>query len=148
MRMDSDAEGRSLSAPKHARADYSMRSLSSDAYLEEWVIQANRNETNADVALVIGGTRVTGTLIGYGEWERHNRSEIMASNADIELNEQTVLRKNIDDLQKIAERLGHVNTQPFAFAHLKNATIHGPVPAHLPYLRVKLEAVDAWNISN
>ncbi len=148
MGMESDAEGRKLGAPKHARTDYSMRALSSDAYLQEWVYQANRNDTEADVAFFIGGTHVSGTLIGYGEWERYNRSQITARNADIEENEQTVLRKSIDDLQEIAENLGYANTQPFAFAHLKNATIHGPMPAHLPYLRVRLEGVDAWNISN
>ena len=121
----------SIENDANARDRYSIIALGPDPYLHEWVYQANRNDTEVEVVFVVGGTLVRGTLIGYGEWERHNRSQITERNADVEKEEQSILRESLDNLLEIAGKLGHADAQSYGMAHLKNATIHGPTSCAL-----------------
>jgi hypothetical protein len=122
-----------------------------DFYLEallSLVVGADAHEGSFDITLSLGGTMVSGTVIGVRAWERLWTESMLASapalgsSLQLMLDDMSARAELVDIARKAEDR----PARAFRYLTLKDATVwSGPVPQHLPLWRCKLSAVDGWS---
>lgn len=114
----------------------------------DFLLGQNDEHQNAVLLTVIlGGVVVSGTVIARSEWQERITSELNSATAGFGTAFNTVLSKDIDEIDEVNTRRTNAGIPSRArrFIHMRNARLHATPGIDLPTWRGDLSDVSGWS---
>ena len=133
-----------------------LETASDDYAAPDWLLglfvhAANASEMSMGVTLTVGGTLVSGSLIGLSEYERLFVETVQAASPDFAEGMKQVFAEGMKQREAQLAALEAAGQQPpdARFIHLRNAhVIMGEEWTPASLWRARLDSVDGWSIGS